>query len=143
MTSLIAMAQSPLGALRCLGLRLLWGTPGMCGVLAAYAYFPKPSSPANQNLADWAVVGLVGILTVATGGVLTAFGAYHDLSVNFDCAPWRVAQEDALAAAATCGDPGAAPPLQCPFHRAEPAEAQCPACGTVVSLAGLHEVGRR
>jgi hypothetical protein len=81
---------------------------------------------------------------MAAGAAMIAWGLVWDLSVNFDCAPWRAAQEDALAAGlasggdAGCGDPQAVP-LTCPFYAAEPAEAQCPACGTVVSRSGLHE----
>ena len=68
-------------------------------------------------------------------------GLWWDLSVNFDCAPWRVGQEDALAAAAKGRDPQTVP-LECPFYASEPAETQCPACGTVVSRSGLHEARR-
>jgi hypothetical protein len=92
--------------------------------------------------ADWVVISLVGVLGVASGALMIAYGLLWDLSINFDCAPWRAAQEDALAAAYAggCGgDPQAGLELTCPFYNNEPAEAQCPACGTVVSRSGLHE----
>jgi hypothetical protein len=82
------------------------------------------------------------MLCCAAATLMIAFGLVWDLSVNFDCAPWRAAQEDALAAAGAGEDPQAAAPLQCPFYAAEPAEAQCPACGVVVSRSGMHEVRR-
>lgn len=92
-------------------------------------------------------MSLVGVLTLFSGATLVAFGLVWDLSVNFDCAPWRAAQEEALAAAAAAGkggvDPQRAAALQCPFYALEPPEAQCPACGTVVSRSGLHEARQR
>ena len=51
MTSVIAICQSPVGALRALGSRLWWGVPGVCGVISAYSYFPKPTQPGQQNVA--------------------------------------------------------------------------------------------
>ena len=87
---------------------------------------------------DWVVISLVGFLTSACGAILVACGVWWDLSVNFDCAPWRVAHEEALAAAAKGTDPQSVP-LTCPFYASEPAETQCGACGTVVSRSGLHE----
>ena len=88
------------------------------------------------------VISLVGLLVLATGVVMTLCGLVWDLSVNFDCAPWRVAQEEALAAAAKGTDPQSVP-LTCPFYASEPADTQCIACGTVVSRSGLHEARRR
>ena len=69
---------------------------------------------------------------------MTLCGLVWDLSINFDCAPWRVAQEEALAAVAKGTDPQSVP-LTCPFYASEPADTQCIACGTVVSRSGLHE----
>ena len=84
------------------------------------------------------VISLVGLLVFATAVVMTLCGLVWDLSINFDCAPWRVAQEEALAAAAKGTDPQSVP-LTCPFYASEPADTQCIACGTVVSRSGLHE----
>ena len=84
------------------------------------------------------VISLVGLLVFATGVVMTLCGLVWDLSINFDCAPWRVALEEALAAAAKGTDPQTVP-LTCPFYASEPADTQCIACGTVVSRSGLHE----
>ena len=92
-------------------------------------------------MADWVVISLVGLLVFATGVVMTLCGLVWDLSINFDCAPWRVAQEEALAAAAKGTDPQTVP-LTCPFYASEPADTQCIACGTVVSRSGLHEARR-
>jgi len=51
MTSVIAICQSPVGVWRALGARLWWTVPGVCGVLSAYSYFPKPTKPGSQNIA--------------------------------------------------------------------------------------------
>jgi hypothetical protein len=51
MTSAIAVMQSPFGVMRALGARLAWGVPGVCGVMAAYSYFPKPTRMDEQNVA--------------------------------------------------------------------------------------------
>lgn len=77
-------------------------------------------------------------MVAAASACLAAFGAWWDLSVNFDCAPWRVAQEEALAQAAKGVDPQTVP-LSCPFYASEPADTQCIACGTVVSRSGMHQ----
>jgi hypothetical protein len=51
MTAVIAVCQAPLGMQRALGARLTWCVPGIAGVMAAYSYFPKPSTPDAQNVA--------------------------------------------------------------------------------------------
>ena len=86
-------------------------------------------------------ISLVGLLCCAAGALLLYCGLWYDLSVNFDCAPWRAAQEEALACAAAGTDPQSVP-LTCPFYASEPADSQCPACGTVVSRSGLHQARR-
>ncbi len=51
MTSVLAVCQAPLGVQRALGARLTWCVPGVAGVMAAYSYFPKPTTPGAQNVA--------------------------------------------------------------------------------------------
>ena len=82
-------------------------------------------------------------MTLASGALLLACSLAWDLSVNFDCAPWRAAQEDALAAQCNAGRDPQNMPLTCPFYPGEHAEAQCIACGTLVSRSGLHEARGR
>lgn len=124
----------------------------------------SPHTPAPRENADWAVLALAGTCAFATSGLLFAFGLLWDVSVNFDVAPWKAAQEEEEEAArrtqgcagctadddrAPAGADGewqqplpaeaAAEALRCPFYRAEAAEAACPACGCHVSRLAMHE----
>lgn len=53
MTSVIAIMETPFGVGRALGARAWWLVPGAAGVLAAYAYFPRPTEldKGIQNVA--------------------------------------------------------------------------------------------
>lgn len=85
-------------------------------------------------------MALSGMLCVLTASTLFYTGIWHDLSVSLDMTPWREGQDAALAEALVNGTPPEEVPLRCPFYKGEPPEAQCRACGTVVSRSGLHEV---
>lgn len=93
-------------------------------------------SQATPCPSDFAAVALSSVCCTLAGCLLFATNIWWDLSINFDVAPWRAGQDGALTVT-----PGGADstPLECPFYRSENPEAQCCACGTLVSRSGLHE----
>lgn len=151
MSALTYLALTPLGVFNALRLRSLYLVPGAAGVLAAYSYYPNPTSPGSyQNLADWAVVSLTTAALAAAMALLFATSLWWDHSISLDVAPWRAGQEEALARAVKkglavvegsgeecCGKEES--PLNCPFYPWESTVTQCCACGTVVSQRGMHE----
>ena len=149
MSALTYLVLTPLGVFNALRLRSTYIVPGAAGVLAAYSYYPKPTSPGSYpNLADWAVVSLVSIALSVAMALLFATSLWWDHSISLDVAPWRAGQEEALARAVkkgvgVSGVEGSCEkeeaPLRCPFYPGEPTVTQCCACGTVVSQLGMHE----
>lgn len=75
--------------------------------------------------------------------LLFATTLWWDFSISLDIAPWRAAQDSALAAASREGGGCVEPPaLRCPFFSDEEATEQCRACGCLVSKRAMHEASR-